>query len=131
MIVKILMFFVEIIIILVWAIIGLFFWIPFMARMIAYFMGMIILSTVEGLDLHSAQQKLEFAIAFYPNGFKKIISAFHSSDSNGVGFEEAFSDVNDWLRFGKKIAIDLIWLIIFWSLTYSMLLKPLLFMRNY
>lgn len=130
MIVKILMFFVEIVIILVWSVIGLFFWIPFMARMIAYFMGMIILSTFEGLDLHSAQQKLEFAIAFYPSGFKQIISAFHSSGKNGMSFEEAFSGFNDWLQFAKKIAIDLIWLIIFWSLTYSMLLKPFLFMRK-
>ena len=56
----------------IWAVVGVFFWIPFLARMIATYTGAILVATYTGAGHGAAEHGLRTAIELYPRGFQRI-----------------------------------------------------------
>jgi hypothetical protein len=57
--------------------IGLFFWIPFLARSIAFYTALVVISMIRSRDVSGASRELDRAIVFWIDGFKKISLAGH------------------------------------------------------
>lgn len=55
-----------------WTVLGLLFWIPFLARMTAVFTGAVVASAFTNADLTGAEVGLDRATKLYVVGFKKI-----------------------------------------------------------
>lgn len=66
-----------------WAVLGLLFWVPLLARMTATFTGAVIASAFTNADLKGAEVGLDRATKFYVVGFEKINSVV-----NALGREE-------------------------------------------
>lgn len=106
-------FIVTIITLFIWTFIGFFLWIPLLTRMISYFTGMVAVSTFKNANVTAAQQRLNFAIEFYINGFKKILGVLSKTDSDEITLENTEPFNID--TFIKSVVIDIVWTIIFWS----------------
>ena len=121
---RIFRFIVKMLVNIIWAIIGLIIWIPMLFRVIALFTSVLISSQFTGSDVRSAQSKLDYAITFYMLGFTKISKSFLRSEKSAAIISNTSMDVEKIL---KAMALDSIWLVIFWwstfSLIYSMLHK--------
>lgn len=63
---------VWVVVTVVWAAVGLVFWVPFLARMMATYTGAVVMATYSGSGHGVAEQGLRTAIEFYPRGFQRI-----------------------------------------------------------
>ncbi len=105
--------FITVVILLIWSVIGLMFWIPLMIRMVAYFCGMITISTFQNVDIKYAQDRLNFSIEFYVMGFIKILDILKRKK-----FGEIKLETNQPINFKRllfSIIWDIIWTISFWG----------------
>ena len=99
---------VRLIVLGLWLIIGFFFWVPLLLRMVVYFTWRIAVSSFTGLSMAKAQQGLDRAIRFYAIGFKNINHAVtHGSvtDDSAPSFRAGFL---------SGILPDLAFSIVFW-----------------
>ncbi|MEM9546952.1 MAG: hypothetical protein AAGA77_13310 [Bacteroidota bacterium] len=106
---KIIKYFVWFIVIIIWAFIGLFFWIAILARVIA---SAIIKTMIVMLDNNNSSDKAfnipDGALNFYINGFVTIYNSILEKDGKYV--REEFN-----LR---RIIVDIIWAFVFWALFF-------------
>ena len=63
----------------VWAVVGLFFWIPLLSRVTASFSVSILYLTMANGDPRSLGRMLDTAMTFYPRGFRLVAEAMVSS----------------------------------------------------
>jgi hypothetical protein len=106
---------------LVWTIVGFIIYVPMVLRMTAYFCSMVIISIFHQIDIAKVQQRLEYTIHLYPDRFKIIIESFKKSHSY-IPFLESTESI-EWKKLIKKAVIDVIWCLIFWSMSIMYLLK--------
>jgi len=69
---------VRIIVLGSWLYLGFFFWVPLLIRMVVYFTWSIVIYSFTGSEITNAQRKLDRAIRFYAEGFRKINRAVSS-----------------------------------------------------
>jgi len=106
------------IVLFLWTFIGFIIWIPLLTRMIAYFTGMVTMSAFRKSTVKEAQNRLNFAVEFYINGFKKILDVL-KRDS----YEEIELKDNKPLKIIpllKSMALDIAWTLLFWAGTILM-----------
>ncbi len=114
-IINVIRFVVVVIVLLLWTIIGFIIWIPLLIRMIAYFSGMITISTFRKTDIREAQNRLNFAIEFYINGFKKVVDVWKRDSGEEIKLKD--NESLSIIPLLKSLAIDIVWTIIFWTIT--------------
>lgn len=112
--INIVRFIVTAITLIIWGVVGFVLWIPLLTRMIAYFVSMIAASSFISTNVAVAQQRLNYAIEFYINGFRKIIGVMTKTSSDEEVLQNTLPTRLE--EFFKVIATDLIWTIIFWLL---------------
>jgi hypothetical protein len=105
---------VILIVLAIWTVIGLILWIPLLTRMIAYFSSAVAMESLTKTDIRHAQQRLNFAIEFYIQGFRKIIDVLAKKDSAEIELNNATHNLG-WSEYFKRVGIEIIWTIIFWS----------------
>ena len=111
--------FVRLIVLGLWSLIGLFFWIPLLARMVVYFTWSVVLASFAGSDVGSAQSRLDRAIRFYVVGFKNINHAV----SKGPVTDASAGPLGR--RFLWGILPDIAFSVVFWTvlgLLYGMIM---------
>ncbi|MDY7032936.1 MAG: hypothetical protein SVY10_13635 [Thermodesulfobacteriota bacterium] len=99
---------VRLIVLCLWCIIGFFFWVPLLLRMVAYFTWSIAVSSFTGVSMAKGQKGLDRAIRFYALGFKNINYAVtHGSvaDESAPSFRAGFL---------SGILPDLAFTVLFW-----------------
>lgn len=105
--------FIRVIVIVAWAVLGLFFWIPFLVRMTAIFISSVVVSAFADSDISSAELGLSHATKFYVYGFQRInrgIANIHSDE------RENYGDVLDPAQ-KKRLIVNLIFTLVFWLVT--------------
>jgi hypothetical protein len=103
---SIIKFFVMIVVLLIWSVVGLLFWLPLLTRITAVYCAIIIAYTFSGQDTSGAGKILDKAVTFYISGFSRILkSVWEKSD------EEAVTLHVEW---GKLFA-QVIYTIFFWG----------------
>ena len=105
--------FVTFIVLAIWTVIGFLFWIPLLIRMIAYFSSMITISTFRRIEIRHAQDRLNFAIEFYINGFVKILDILNRKKLEDLKLED-IKPIDIWDLF-VSIIWDIFWSLIFWG----------------
>jgi hypothetical protein len=100
-----------------WAVLGLIFWIPFLARSMMLFTGSVLYSTFVGAPEHAEQIRrvLDYAVRFYFNGFHLITDALRKRNGEG-GILPPISKIS-WAR----VALESIWALLFWAITLGTL----------
>ncbi len=108
-------FLVTCIVLITWTFLGFFLWTPLLIRMIAYFVGVVTISSfTRAVDIKEAQQRLNFGIEFYLYGYRKILEVMDRQEAGDIQLEDANPRI-DLLTLLKKMSIDIIWTIIFWT----------------
>ncbi len=108
-------FLVTIIVLITWTFLGFILWVPLLTRMIAYFVSIVTISSItRSVDIKEAQRRLNFAIEFYLYGYRKILEVMDRKEAGEIKLEHANSSI-DLLGFLRKMALDIIWTIIFWG----------------
>lgn len=82
-----------------WAVIGLYFWIPFLTRSIAFYTALVVISMIRSRDVSSANRELDRAIVFWIDGFKKISLA---GNAHAAGTRTSYLSMSD-------VAILVLW----------------------
>ena len=95
-----------------WAVLGLFFWIPLLFRVIAGFCATLIYNMVVNNpdNIQSSKLSLELAIGFYANGFQNIHSTLYKPNN------ASNNNKRNEIRILAFIA-QVIWTLLFWALT--------------
>ncbi len=115
---------VLMVLLVLWAGIGFAYWIPLLARMIAYYTFTVLrvaLGVTESLD--EAMEALEFAAGFYGRGFRMMLGVFGSSISQTAAFGNHFGSgggLESWIKLFSQTA----WTAVFWT---AVLMVVLLF----
>lgn len=73
---------VLVVLLVFWAIVGLIFWIPLLARITAFYAFMVIASAYTDSNLATARSGIDSAVSFYPDGFKRITSSLLGPSNN-------------------------------------------------
>ena len=108
-------FLVTIIVLITWTFLGFFLWIPLLTRMIAYFVSVVAISSfTRSVDIKEAQNRLNFAIEFYLYGYRRILEVMERKDVGDIKLEDANPTI-DLLELLKKMALDIVWTIVFWG----------------
>jgi hypothetical protein len=110
---------IKAIIILVWAVVGLLFWIPLLARISAYYVLMVIVSTYTEADLSGARVALDSAVNFYASGFRKILRSLSEPISPDTPIRPL--DTSNL----KKVLFEGIYTLFFWTLTLTIVVSIL------
>jgi hypothetical protein len=113
---KVIAYCIYIVALVIWTIVGFLFWIPFLARSIAAFSGMILYSALTGVDSKALGRQVEQAIEFYPVGFRRIGEALFGA----TGTTDAQPPVVKFDRF----VLDIVWTLLFWGLLLAWLIPP-------
>lgn len=100
----------------VWALVGLIFWIPLLARSTAVFSVGVLRAALGHRDALVYGQQLEGAIAFYPDGFRRTFEALAG---------RAGDDGDDWeperpLPLGRFLG-EVLWTAVFWIAVLAIL----------
>lgn len=111
---------IEVIIITIWAVIGLIFWLPFLVRMIALFIGAVIISAGGEATMHAAEFSLDKAARFYTDGFKAIHQSISSIINRNINRHISSDPINE---FWRPLAIHMASVILFWGITVGSLIK--------
>jgi len=115
--------FVKVLVTCTWAVIGFFIWVPLLMRMVAYFVGIVGLSTYQRVDVRQAQRKLDFATSFYARGFKQVQDSVQSLNSEDHYELVAHSEPIDFAHFLKTTVVDFVWAMAFWGFLYFIALR--------
>ncbi len=115
--------FVKLFVTCTWAVIGFLIWVPLLMRMVAYFVGIVGLSTYQRVDVRQAQRRLDFATSFYARGFRQVQESVQSLDSEEHYDLIPHSEPIDLAHFFKTTVVDFVWAIAFWSFIYFVALK--------
>lgn len=96
----------------VWALVGLIFWIPLLARVTAFFSVGILRAALGHRDAFVYGRQLESAIAFYPDGFRRTVEALAGRAGNDG------NDGDEWepepqLPLGRFLG-EALWTAVFW-----------------
>lgn len=102
---NIVMFFVLVVSLLVWAIIGLIFWIPLLLRTTIMLLAVIFHAAITRQDPFMMMNSLEAAASFYFNGFKNAI--------NTIKNEAPDSAATIKIKF-SVIVIEILWTALMW-----------------
>lgn len=105
---------IEYIILFVWAVIAPIFWLPFLVRMIALFIGAVVVAAGGEGDLSVAQLGLDRAARFYPEGFINIRQSLSSIASGNINRRASWTPGNE---FWKPLFIHLASAFVFWGIT--------------
>ncbi len=112
-------YFALIVSLLMWAVIGAIFWLPLVGRTMAYYSACVVAATFRNLSMHRAQERLEYAVTFYGKGFRKILEGF---DSQNATKNIGKTPKNDWGDAFKAVSLELISVVLFWSLPLWLIL---------
>ena len=123
---RILRFIVTVAVLCLWAIIGLIVWVPMLLRMVAYFCGVILISSFRRVDVQAAQKRLDFAIQFYSNGFRKIIRSY-SDTALEPGESLPNNEPIDLVDSLKQAMVDLAWALLFWIVILAVIVPVTVF----
>lgn len=116
----------TVMVLVLWTIIGLIVWVPMLLRMVAYFCGVILISSFRKVDVHQAQKRLDFAIQFYSNGFRKIIRSY-SETALEPGEHLQNNEPIDLAEFLKQAFVDLAWALLFWVVILAVIVPVTVF----
>lgn len=94
-----------------WFFLGLFFWIPLMARTTVLFTGMAFYDTLVGGQEHveHGRRALDYAIRFWPEGFGRIRDALDKRGA-ALGDLPELSAIN-W----QRVIFELFWAVALWA----------------
>ncbi|RXK03655.1 hypothetical protein CRV02_00215 [Arcobacter sp. CECT 8989] len=106
----------------IWCIIGLIFWLPFLIRMIAFFVGSILVSVSGKADMTVAQEGLDRAVRFYPDGFVHIRESINNLINEKVIENKNYDSKID---FWMPLLEHFIFAFMFWGLSLLMFVKIL------
>lgn len=95
----------------VWTVLGLFFWIPLLARATIYFASMVVVSSLTESDLTGAQIGLDRAVRFYPSGFRRILRSL--ADPPPADAVVKAGGLRLWLR----TLYELVYTVAIWAVT--------------
>jgi hypothetical protein len=100
----------------VWTVVGFLFWIPFLSRTIAIFMGSVLYSTLIGSSEHTDQMRhvLDYAVRFWFNGFRLIVESIGKRRQGGDALPP-LSKIN-W----QKVVLECLWAALFWTVTIGL-----------
>jgi len=95
----------------VWAVIGLFLWIPLLARTILIYSFAVTSAMFSNVSTTNAENALNFAITFYIQGFMRTMSFMEKPDHMPM-------DRGGTLTIGGifRIVTNLLWSVLFWYL---------------
>lgn len=116
----------TVMVLVLWAIIGLIVWVPMLLRMVAYFCGVILISSFRKVDVQIAQKRLDFAIQFYSSGFRKIIRSY-SETTLEPGEPLQDNEPIDLADFLKQAFVDLAWALVFWVVILAVIVPVTVF----
>jgi hypothetical protein len=95
----------------IWTVLGPLFWIPLLARMVAYFTAMVTLSAVSRTDISAAQARLDYAVAFFPHGYRLILDSITKAAKPGSPLPNAEPQPGQVMAVVKEI----FWAALFWA----------------
>jgi hypothetical protein len=95
----------------IWTVLGPLFWIPLLARMVAYFTAMVTLSAVSRTDISAAQARLDYAVAFFPHGYRLILDSITQAAQPGSPLPNAEPQPGQVMALVKEI----LWAALFWA----------------
>jgi len=122
-ILRIIVEFVRMLVNFVWAFVGLFFWVPLLARATTTFSIAIFSSVISGGSTYNAQISLDKATRFYISGFI-LINGSISSVINGKYIEE--SNAKRAMLNIRRVLFEALFSLIFWSVTAMAIARYLL-----
>jgi hypothetical protein len=96
----------------IWAVVGVFFWIPFLARMIATYTGAILVATYTGSGHGAAEHGLRTAIELYPRGFQRINHLLRADAEMAPAFSSAMN-----LAGVGRFLLEAAFAAVFWGAT--------------
>lgn len=99
--------FIHCLVLVIWSVIGLLLWIPFLTRMILVFTAAIMATIYKNSDPTKAERGLQQAITFYIRGFEAIMSSMRGDTKQG-----AFEEVNEAGFF--RVLMEVGFAISFW-----------------
>ena len=109
-------FFIELIVLAVWTVVGFTLWIPLLTRMIAVYVGSIVTALYARNDPTPARVGLQTAIDFYAAGFVQIAKHFQDA-RGGVAIKSGGPSMpTNW----TVVIAEIIWCQLFWGLTVSL-----------
>ena len=98
----------------IWTVIGFVFWLPFLVRMIAMFIGAVLVSAGGGLNMNTASAGLDRAVRFYPEGFSKIDDSISQLVSGNMAPSRNWNPVED---FWYPLVEHIVFALLFWVMT--------------
>jgi hypothetical protein len=107
----ILIIFVRVIVMVVWSVVGFFFWIPLLARIITVYTAIVAAGVFSGNGISGANSMLEKASTFYIRGFYSIWSGGNGDEKGGI---PVYGD--DMIKLGMEI----IYSITFYSILFAL-----------
>lgn len=101
-----------------WAVLGLFFWLPLLFRVVAGFCGTLVYNMIVNNpnNIKNSKISLDLAVSFYAKGFQMIHSTLYEKQNTSNVSES--KDFHFMSFFGQ-----ILWTILFWSITISPLTK--------
>lgn len=97
--------------VLLWAPLGLVFWLPFLLRRTAGYLLAVLRAGLTGGDTRNAERRWGQAVAFYQLGFRRIVFAFRSEDDRPATDPSA----GRMRRQGTaRFALELAWAAVAW-----------------
>ena len=110
----------------VWAVVGLFFWIPLLCRAVAVFLVQLIYCTVTESDYRPLKRPLDYAIRFYFQGFEMIFSTLkegpESAPAGLSGAGRGTGDPQARVEKARRLLWELGWSLIFWGCVIALVL---------
>ena len=103
---------------LLWIVIGFFFWVPFLIRIVVYYTGSVLISAFTGADLQEAEESLEMAISFYTMGFYKVNRLVVKQDLYSRGYKQLRR------RDYMYVAGNLLFTFTFWGAVLVLFAEP-------
>lgn len=110
------------ILVVVWAIVGFVFWIPFLTRAIAAYTVAVLGATFTGSSLYSAQRGLDTAVRFWFGGFQAVLAARLAIHSK----QNPFATVPAPMISGMLEALfhHLLFTLLFWAIAAALFVVP-------
>jgi len=101
---------VWVILLIIWTVVGLFFWIPLLARMISAFVAAVIVSVFTGSEIRSAENALRIAMEFYVRGFQRVNNVLSGPKTTNYEGVRGVKIDNMW-----KVIGHFVYSLTFWS----------------
>lgn len=102
--------FTSIVLIGLWAVIGILLWIPFIFRIMLSYFAAVVVSVYRGRDIAGAEQALNYAITFYSRGFSRIYNSIYARESENTAPAAPGRELDVW-----KSILDVLFAVAFWA----------------